>query len=183
MDYGQAIPELHYFMCRYCTSNWVMNETFINYVDLTYIFDGKVTYRIDGVTYEAGKGDLICIPAGSVRSAEIDRQNPMACYAANFWLTDRMGRPMDLPFPIRSNIGVREDLMFLYSELNAEWLLKKPGYAIKVRSLLLNVLYQYFNILYYNEPYKDSDPRVRRVISYIYDTIHPGLPWMTWPAW
>ena len=169
MDYGQIIPELHYFMCRYCTPNWVMNETLIDYVDLTYIFDGKVTYRIDGVSYEAGKGDLICIPSNSVRSAEIDRLNPMACYAANFWLTDRAGHPMELPFPILSKIGVREDLMFMYSELNAEWLLKKPGYAIKVRSLLLDVLYQYFNILYYKEPYKDADPRIRRVISYIYE--------------
>lgn len=168
-DYGEIVPDLRYFICRYCTPKWTMNDSIINFVDLTYIFDGKVTYSINGVPYEAEKGDLICIPRKSLRHAEINPGNPMACYASNFWLTDLKGEQIDLPFPVLSKIGIREDIMSMYHNLNIEWLHKKPGYAMKVRSLFLSILHRYFCILYYKDSYENIDPRIQKVIRYIYE--------------
>lgn len=168
-DYNDVIPELHYFMCRYCTRDWIMRETVTDYVDLTYIFEGKVTYYINGKAYKAEKGDLLCIPQGSRRAARIDVDNPMACYAANLTLCDLQGNPVELPFPILSKVGIHDELLELYNRLNGEWLIKKRGYPIQVRALMLELVYWYLKVLYYKEPFDDIDPRMQRVISYIYD--------------
>lgn len=160
---------MRYFICRYCTPHWVINKSIIQFLDLTYVFDGKVTYTINGTNYVAGKGDLICIPKGSVRYAETDPENLMACYASNIFLYDLKGKQVGLPFPILSNIGIRDDIMSMYHDLNIEWMHKKPGYALKVCSIFLNILHRYFTILYYKDPHENMDPRIRKIIRYIYE--------------
>lgn len=168
-NYDEIIPQMKYFICRHCTPSWNMNESTINFIDLTYIFEGKVGYTVNGVPYKAGKGNLICIPRGSLRRAEIDPKNPMACYASNIWLLDYRGEHVSLPFPVLSHIGIRDDIMSMYHELNMEWTNKRPGYILKVCSLLLGILHCYFNILYYKYPDENFDSRIQTAIKHIYD--------------
>lgn len=171
IDYDDIIPQMKYFICRHCTPDWIMNKSYINFIDLTYIFDGKVTYTIDGVSYEAEKGDLVCIPRGSMRQARINPDNPMACYASNIWLFNLKGNQEVLPFPVVSKIGIRDDIMSMYHDLNMEWIHKKPGYNLKVCSIFLSILHCYFNILYFKAPYNSADQRIQTVTNYIYDNL------------
>ncbi len=171
VDYRDIVPQMKYFICRHCTSDWIMNEAPINFIDLTYIFDGKVTYTVNGVSYKAEKGDLVCIPKGSIRKAEIDPDDPMACYASNIWLFNLEGQHVGLPFPVISKIGIRDDILSMHHDLNMEWIHKKPGYTLKVCSIFLSILHCYFNILYYKVPYSSYDRRIQAAIQYVYENL------------
>lgn len=168
-DYDGIIPDMKYFICRYCTQNWTMSETIIDFVDLTYIFDGRVTYTINGIPYEAEKGDLLCIPRNSRRRAEIDPHHPMAAYASNLWLDHLKGSPAPLPFPILSKIGIHDDLITLYQELNFEWMQKKPGFMMKVRALFLSILHKYFSLIIYKDTAENADIHIKKVLRYVHE--------------
>ena len=175
MDYDEIVPQMKYFICRHCSPSWVMNESVIDFIDLTYLFEGRATYTINGIAYEAEKGDLICAPRGSVRYAEIDPNNPMSCYASNIWLVNIQGSPMDLPFPVHSKLGICDDIMSMYHELNREWINKKSGYSLKVCSLLMGILHRYFSLLYYKNNGSSYDPRIQTVIKYMYNNIEASI--------
>lgn len=166
------VPQLGYFICRYCSSNWIMHDSTINFIDLTYIFEGNVTYFINGKPFKAEKGDLICIPNGSLRHAEINPEQPMSCYAANFHLYNPCRTEITLPFPVLSKIEVQKELMILYQELNTHWVQKKAGYQMKVRSIFLDILYHYYKILCYKDPIENIDPRIQNVVRFIYNNYH-----------
>lgn len=169
-DYDGIIPDMKYFICRYCTPNWSMSDSIIDFVDLTYIFEGKVTYRVNGIPYEAEKGDLICIPRNSRRRAEIDPDRPMAAYASNLWLEHLNGKPISLPFPIHSKIGIHDDLISLYQELNFEWMQKKPGYAIKVRAIFLSILHKYLQLFVYKDTSENADIHIKKALRFIHES-------------
>ncbi|CAM3905340.1 AraC family transcriptional regulator [Cohnella lubricantis] len=175
IDYDGIVPEMRYFICRYCTSNWSMPESTIDFVDLTYVFEGSVTYIVNGVPYHAEKGDLICIPSRSKRQAEIDPDRPMAAYAANLWLYHLTGRDVSLPFPIHSKIGLRDDLLTLYKELNLEWMQKKPGSSMRVRAIMLSILHKYFRLIWYRDTADHADLHVSKVLRYIHENYHLRL--------
>jgi len=167
VDYDNIIPEIGYFVSRYCTPSWSIEESVIDFIDLTYVFEGGAYYIINGVKYYVEKGDLICIPKNSLRKAIPDSSNLMACYSTNFQLNDISGREISLPFPLISKIGIRDDLLNLYNELAIEWLEKAPGYKMKSRAIFLMVLHRYFNLLYYKNSSDTIDPRIRKSIKYI----------------
>jgi AraC-like DNA-binding protein len=163
------IPEMKYFIYRNCTPNWSIEKSTINFVDITYIIEGRACYIINDVPYEVGKGDLICIPKKSVRHAKTDLASPMTAYASNVWLFDLDRKEVTLPFPIHSRIGLHEDLLSLYHELNLEWKHKRPGYSLKVRALFLNILYKYFSILYYEDPVEEMNIHIRKALKHIHN--------------
>jgi AraC-like DNA-binding protein len=167
MDYDGVIPDMHYFIYRDCTPNWMIGLGKIQFTDLTYVVEGEATYIINGDTYKVKKGDLICIPKNSLRQAETNPENPIMAYASNFYLYNLKGEEVSLPFPIVSNIGVINDLMPLYRELNLEWSRNTPGCGMMVRSIFLKILHRYLSILYYKDPINDINNHVKTAISFI----------------
>jgi len=175
VDYNGIVPQMDYLIYRYCTPNWIIIDSVIDFIDLTYIFDGEATYTINGVSYKAKKGDLICIPKNSLRHAETNPANPMNAIACNFSLYDLKGREVSLPFPILSKIDISNDLMPLYQELNIEWMRRNPGYPMIVRSIFLKILHRYFSILYYKDPLNDVAPYIKKAISFICDNYKTNI--------
>lgn len=169
INYDYIIPQLDYFVFRTCSADWVMNQNVIDFVDLTYVVEGKAIYYVNQNPYVVEKGDLLCIPKDAARRAVIDPETPMSCYAANLLIFDMKGTEKSLPFPIHSKIGIREDLISLYQNLNIMWTQRPAGAALKIRADMLNLLYRYFHILYYKNTFEDLDPRLKKVIQYIYD--------------
>lgn len=167
IHYDDIIPEMKYFICRYCTPNWQLDDFTNHFVDLTYILEGKATYIINGVPYEVGKGDLLCIPCGNQRQARVDQDDPMAAYASNFRLYNLQAAEVSLPFPLHSTIGIHDELISLYQELNFVWVQKKRGYTMKVRALFLNILHRLFSILYYEDSSIHTDARIHTVMDYM----------------
>ncbi|WP_274653909.1 helix-turn-helix transcriptional regulator [Paenibacillus humicola] len=168
-DYEGIIPDMRYFICRYSTPSWCIRNQVIDFVDLTYIFEGKVTYIVNGVPYEAEQGDLICIPKQSLRQANIDPDHHMAAYASNLRIYHIEGLDVSLPFPVHSKIGLRDDLLSLYQELNIEWMQKKPGYMMKVRAIFLTILHKYFSLLFYKDAAHPVNPHVQKALHFIHE--------------
>lgn len=174
VDYDEIIPDIRYFICRYCTPNWLIQATVIDFVDLTYVVNGKATYTVNNIPYVAEKGDLICIPNKSLRYAESDPDNPMEAFASNLYLYNLKGMNVSLPFPIHSTIGIHYDLLALYHELNFEWMRKKPGFTMKVRAIFLNILHRYFSLLY-KDTNENIDHRVEMLVRHIHKNYYHSL--------
>jgi AraC-like DNA-binding protein len=169
IEYEEMVPQMGYFISRSCMPNWAIGETIIDFIDLTYIVEGKATYVIDGQPYEIEKGDLLCIPKNSRRAAITDSNHLMVNFAANFQFFDLKGKDVKLPFPVVSKVGVHDELISLYKELSVEWLRKDPGYKMKVQSIFLSILHRYFSMIYYKSFSEPIDSRIQKALTYIHD--------------
>lgn len=168
LNYDDIFPQMSYFIYRRATPNWVIEDAITDFIDLTYILDGRATYVIDNKAYSVEKGDLLCIPNRSRRYAVTDPNHPIASYAANFQLYSFNGEDIALPFPLISKVEANNDVLSLYHDLNIEWLQKNTGYKIKVRAIILNILYYYLNLLYYKKSTEPLDPRIKKTTDYIH---------------
>lgn len=169
IDYEEMVPQMGYFISRSCMPNWAIRETMIDFIDLTFIVEGKATYWIDGQPYDVEKGDLLCIPKSSRRAAITDSRNPMVNFAANFQFYDLKGKDAKLPFPVVSKVGVHDELISLYKELSVEWLRKSPGYKMKVHAIFLSILHRYFTMIYFKSYSDPIDFRIQKALTYIHE--------------
>ena len=166
-NYDYLFPDIGYFISRQCTPDWIIEESHINFIDLTYIYDGEAQYTINGKTYTVSKGDLLCIPKNSLRCAVTHSNHPMKCYPVNFQLYDFDKNEMTLPFPLVSHIGIMDSLLYHYHELNTLWIEKKPGYILASRAIFTSILYLLLSILYYKNDRISVDFRIKKALSYI----------------
>jgi AraC family transcriptional regulator, L-rhamnose operon regulatory protein RhaS len=172
MDYKEINPQIHYFINRRSTPNWIIEDATTNFIDLSYFTSGKALYKVNGQDVEVNQGDLICIPQNSRRSATTNANNPIESFAINFQLYDIKGNHVELPFPLVTHIGFSEELISLYTELTMVWLKKEPGFEIKARALLLLILHQYFKRFYYKINIQNIDSRIQKSIRYILNNVH-----------
>ncbi len=172
MDYKDINPKIEYFNNRHATPNWFIQDSTINFIDLSYFSRGKAFYKVNGEYYEVNQGDLICIPKGSQRSATTDPDNPMETFSVNFQLYDTKGNDVELPFPLLSHVGTSEELLYLYNELTLVWLKKSPGFEIEARALVLMILHNYFKRFYYRNNVHNMDSRIQETIRYILSNLY-----------
>jgi AraC-like DNA-binding protein len=144
-----------------------MPEQLLPICDITYLIAGNARYTINGTDHELGEGDLLCLPANTVRAAITYPDRLMHCFSVNFFLRNMSGKSASLPFPVVSHIGNRGDMVHLFQELDFTWLDKQPGYTIKARGLLLLILHRLFEILLYNRDFSTEDNRIKKIIYYI----------------
>lgn len=166
LDFNNMIPELYYYIHRKCTPNWKIEAKIINYIDITYVVDGKAKYTIGNQEYIVKKGDLLCIPKGTYRAAITIPENLMECYSTNFSLRNLLGQDVPLPLPIISHIGIIPNLISHFHEINDEWLQKDFGYMMKIRGIQCIILHQLLNLLL-NENHSVQDPRIKSSIQYL----------------
>lgn len=166
-NYDYLVPCIGYFISRQCTADWCIENSVTNFIDITYIYSGEAYYTIDGKDYYVSKGDLLCIPEGSHRSATTNPNSPMMCYPINFQLHDFNGQDVVLPFPLISNIGIIDSLLHLYKDLNIAWIEKKAGYHLQVQSIFTSILYKLFSLLYYRNDQTFIDSRIQKTLTYI----------------
>ncbi len=163
------VPDIGYFIFRKGTINWKIEESKIDFCDITYVTEGHAWYVVDGVVYEVRAGDLMCIPLGSIRSAAIDPTDLMGCYSANFQVTNLHGVPVRIPFPPLTHIGLRVDLLQLFRELSGVWLCKEPGYVMRAQAIFMLILCRVFELTVYKKDSYAIDPRIRKTMRYISD--------------
>jgi AraC-like DNA-binding protein len=134
------------------------------------VISGGAQYTIDGETYELSEGDILCLPPGHLRKAKTYPDRLMHCFAVNFKLKNLKGQETQLPFPLISHVGVRDDLIHLYCELVFTWKDHQPSFSMKARAQFLLVLHRMFElIMYKNANSNVADFRIRKVIRYIED--------------
>jgi AraC-like DNA-binding protein len=168
-DYDNIVPDIVYFNHRKCTPDWRIEESVIDFTDVTYVVRGTAMYTIDQIKMKVSAGDLVCIPAGSRRSALSDPADLMECYAANFQLRTLAGQEVPFPLPLLSHIGQQAGIITLYKDLNVEWLCRDPGHRMKVRAFFLLILQRYLELIVYKNDSGMVDTRIRKAIRYITD--------------
>jgi hypothetical protein len=80
------LPVITYTVFRKCSPIWQLDKNILRPCDITYVIQGSARYTINGVDYELFPGDLLCLPAGTTRSAVTFPGNLMHCFSVNFWL-------------------------------------------------------------------------------------------------
>lgn len=168
-DINSFIPDIGYFHYLHRPLDWGIEESVIDFIDISYVVGGKATYYIDGKEYRVSAGDLLCIPKGCLRSSSCASDDMPEIIAANFQLTDLTGTESSMPLPLLSRIGVQTDIVTLYRELNGEWLRREPGYLMKVRAYFLLILQRYFELILYKGGSERSDVRIKAAIRYMTD--------------
>lgn len=137
-DYDFLIPNIEYFNERKCTPHWSIEESVIDFHDLTYVISGKATYYVNHTPIEITPGNLLYIPPGALRSAKTDPDNLLIMYAVNFnWLYQS---DLILPFETKTYIPWKSQTKFLYTTLNRLWREHKPGYILETRSVFCLIL-------------------------------------------
>ncbi|MBP7402907.1 MAG: helix-turn-helix domain-containing protein [Clostridia bacterium] len=175
MDYDDLVPDLRNFIHRHCTPTWRIPTATVDFVDLTYVYRGHGTFIVNGTVLDAGPGDMICVPRGGTIQAGTDPDDPMCLFACNMILRDTAGFDASVPFPAYARIGVRDNLLTLYNELNTVWVRRRPGYRILVRSILLRILHLYFAILYFHNDAPDMDPHVVKAVRYLHENYSSAI--------
>lgn len=162
------VPDIGYLIYRKCTPAWEIAENEISFYDITYVIEGRGIYTINGVQYEVKRGDLLCIPSGSIRKAHCVVDDLMHLFSANFKLYEMSGQlAVDLPLPLLTHIGIKSDLIGLFRELSNAWVRKEAGYLIKTRGLLLVIIHRLFELILLKKDPTSTDYRVKKAISYI----------------
>lgn len=167
--YNDLIAEVSYFIHRISTPTWLIEESRIDFVDVTYIVGGKAEYCVNSVTYPVKAGDLLCIPKGALRSAIGFPDDPVESYCVNGSMRLLCGEDIKLPFPVKTHIGMYPDIIDLYRALNAEWLSRDAGYGMRVRATWLMIMQRYFQLMIYKNDPSRVDNRIKKVLRYVID--------------
>jgi AraC-like DNA-binding protein len=161
------VATVDYYNHRVCTPTWCIEEDTIDFVDVTYVIHGQAEYTINGQKYFVSSGDLLCIPAGSRRSAITFPDALIECYSINGIIRNIDGRDISLPFPMISKIGIHQDILSLYSDLTCVWHLRDPGYLLKARAIYLMILQLYLQLIVYKKNTSATDMRIKKVLHYM----------------
>lgn len=162
-----VVPDIGYLIFRKCTHTWEIARNEISFIDLTYVIEGRGVYNINGVPYEVKRGDLLCIPRGSIRKANCFDDELMHLYSTNFMFYDLSGGLVGLPFPLLTHIGVKSDLVGLFRELSNTWIRKESGFRMKTRGLLLVIIHRLYELILLKKDPTNIDYRVKKAINYI----------------
>ena len=146
----------------------------IDFVDITYVVAGEAEYMIDHAPHRVSAGDLICIPKWAHRSAISFPERPMECYCVNGQVFEPGIGDAVLPLPLVSHIGLHQDIIDLFRDLNAAWLLRDPCGGLQVRALYMMILYRFCQIILYKDVGIAYDARVQKALRHMLD--HYGDP-------
>lgn len=173
-DLNNIVVTVDYFNHRICTPTWNIQNCKTDFVDITYILSGHAEYSINNKKVTVSPGDLLCIPTDSQRSAISCPDALMECYSINGFIRDINGNDVDLPLPLIGNIGLQEDIIGLYSDLNTLWQLREPGYILKARSIYMMILQRFFQVVIYKKDSISLDKRIQKVLHYMsHNYMHP----------
>jgi AraC-like DNA-binding protein len=168
-QFSKIVVDIEYYNHRICTPSWEIEERINHFIDVTYVVSGEAEYMIDGVCHTVCAGDLICVQKGCRESAVVNPRNLMDCYSVNGNVFDMSGNEIQLPFEKVSHIGIRQDIIALYQELNAAWLLRDPGYLLKARAIYTLILLRYYQLIWCQGYQSNYDKRIKKVLQHVID--------------
>jgi len=170
-----AVPYITSHAFRKCDPDWRIWESRITGSDLTYITRGKARYTVNGVGHDLEEGDLLYLTEGDIMEAAANPKHPMRCFTVNFTTRYITKKPaaknpnasdsQDLFAPV-SHIGVRQDLVNMFTELTVNWNERQQGYMMKTQALLMLILCRLSEIIH-DADSSSGDYRISRVTKYI----------------
>lgn len=165
--FNTLTPIIDYFVDRKSLPNWKLPKSTLGFHDLTYVYEGRATYIINGHEYQLERGDLIYIPKGSIREAYTCNNKPLQCYAFNFQCCFSKDENLELPFQTLIKVGMSSELIDLIKDFNSVWLEKSPGYMLKARAIFMLILHKLMTRYYNNNNPFITDFRITKIKEYI----------------
>ena len=126
---------------RQCSPEWVMPRNIIEHSNLTLITAGTAEYILGGKRYRVGTGDLIYVPHGDVRQAQLDLTDPMRCYSVDFVLSTPNRTLIQLPITYVRRIHAFSSISNLFCKMNVSWLQRSGYYQLQLKALFELLLY------------------------------------------
>jgi AraC-like DNA-binding protein len=163
-----SVTDINYFVFRKCSPLWRLKKCLVTPPhEITYVIKGEARYTVNGVTRDVSAGDLLCLHAGHEKDAVTFPDRLMQCFSIDFTATGMNGETVTLPFPMVNHIGLRDDIVRFFHDLNYTWTDRRPGYTIKSRGLLLMILHRFLELAVYGNESDVKDHRIENVIRYI----------------
>lgn len=149
------------------TGSWKVQESAAAQCEIVQVVQGRFHYHVNGLHYIVSEGEMLLIPAGSMRSASSDPSVPSACHVVCAHYPGPDGKEKVPGGPEIVRTGLDEELLRLFSDLNLEWARRIPGFMLKCRALFLLILHRYIALLVHGQSAASRDPRVERAVGYI----------------
>jgi YesN/AraC family two-component response regulator len=164
------VPHISSQVFRKCAQDWRIWQTQVEDYDLTYVIKGGASFTVNGITHELQGGDLLFLTEGDMKEAVTYPQNLMQYFAVNFTAkyqkSKNTGSGATL-FPMLSHIGLRQDIIDMFREMNICWAEQQDGYIMKSRALLMLIIHRLSEIIVYNVDAEPGDYRIGKITRYI----------------
>ena len=160
-------PDIRHVIFRKCTPAWRMYEHKLGACNLTYITQGEARYTINNKNIELKRGSLLTLPRDCNRKGFTFPDRLMNCFSVEFYLKNTENQEINLPFPLLSQPGYREDIIYLFHELAISWLDKQPLYMIKCKGLFLQIIHRFLELSINNSDPYTGDSRITKAIRHI----------------
>jgi YesN/AraC family two-component response regulator len=161
------IPDIKLIIFRKCTPAWNLPEHKTDAFNLTYLIQGKARYTINDQPIDLVQGNLLALPINCVRKGYTFPDQLMHCFSADFKLKNVENDDTCLPFPTISQPGRHEDIIRMFHDLSFSWLNKQPGYIIKTRGLLLQIIHRFLELVVFKNDLNTGDSRITKIIRYV----------------
>lgn len=148
--------EIMYFVKKTANSSWRLQDSVLNYCDLTFILEGDATYTAAGQACFLTAGEAVFLPAGSERYAQT---NGMHCVAFNFFAAEPLFKSM-------TKIPWHNDpaLLAYFQEFNQAWNTKTDLDKLRCDGLFLLILSRLLEL----QRARQSNPSVLRIKDYLH---------------
>lgn len=138
------VKNLYFVLERPANPQWKLNpKQNKDWYALSYVVSGGVQYRFGDETICAKKGNVVFIKTDQLYSAKSIPEDPWHFFSVAFSLecmdADSKKILHGLPNIFTSSDSSR--MAENFAELHRTWAAKDPGYLIKCRSLILDILY------------------------------------------
>lgn len=142
-DYDFLVSDIHFIVDRLPNPNWQLVNRINDYYVIAFARGGRSSYTLNGKRFDISKNDIIFIPSMQLYTAVSDQSDPWSFVSAGFSVDIRNRDTKDTLYTLpniwrgASNPHIIDSLI----ELSFLWTNRVPGYLIKCRSLLLDILY------------------------------------------
>lgn len=167
-NYDFVVTEICYVLDKKPNAEWYLEDyTNNDYHILAFVLSGKSSYLLDGSTYHIKQGDLLFFPRGKIRSASSDKEHPWhfiyVVFKTSFGnaTSERWFYEIPNVFPDSTKI----QFATLFRELDHLWTGKKPGFLIKCRSIISEILYLMIREIHFSELNIPHSSKIEKIIN------------------
>lgn len=143
-DYDFVVTDIAYVIDRPANPQWRI-ESFTNRWShiLVYAISGRAEYEIAGSAYSIRSGDVIFMPKGIEHSAASTRDDPWHFVSVAFDTSNKLGNDLDqlMSLPSLYRDASTHHMSAIFTELFVSWTDKGPGYLIRLRGLVTDIMY------------------------------------------
>ena len=166
-EFSKLSVTIGYYIHRCTTPAWKLTDGHVQWTEMNYIVGGSAEYTVNGTRYKVKKGDLLCTQKDTLRSFHTYPDDLMECYCVSGLVYNSSFHEVPLPFPFLSHVGIHQDIISMYRNLDSTWAAREPGYELKARGLYMMILQRFLELVYFGEKTKNYNIRVKKAIKYI----------------